>query len=68
MCAGSPSPPTVRDVVRAGQEGEHKVSWTTKSFTPLTQHRILIKDVRRIFSVCGSHEITVIEEKDKSGY
>ena len=56
-CLGSPAAPTVSQVVRLNQE-THKVSWTTESFTPLTHHRILIKDVSYFLIFFLSLEIT----------
>ena len=65
MFLGSPAPPRVSRVVRLSQES-HKVSWSTESFTPLTHHRILIKDVSYFLILFLSQEITNVIQQTLS--
>lgn len=58
IVVGSPEQPEVRHVtkmlkrVKSGNVSvdvvEYKVSWTTKSFSPLMEHRLLLKDVSHV--------------------
>ena len=64
-CLGSPAPPKVSRVVRLSEDS-HKVSWTTESFSPLTHHRILIKDVSYFLILFLSQEITNVIQQTLS--